>query len=66
MAAYHDLSLQERMLLTHEVEQFLYAEAELLDSRRHEEWLDCLTDDMHYWMPIRRTTGMATAGCQWH
>ena len=56
MGAYADLSLQERMLLTHEVEQFLYAEADLLDSRRYEDWLACLTDDMHYWMPIRRTT----------
>ncbi len=51
-----DLSLQERMLLKHEVEEFLFLEAELLDSRRYDEWLDVLAEDIHYWMPIRRTT----------
>ena len=56
MGAYENLSLQERMLLTHEVEEFLFHEADLLDSRRLDEWLTLLTDDIHYWMPIRRTT----------
>jgi 3-phenylpropionate/cinnamic acid dioxygenase small subunit len=41
--------------LAHEVEQFLYEEAELLDDRRFHEWLDLFTDDAHYWMPIRST-----------
>ena len=35
------------------IEDFLYLEAELLDDRRLREWLDLLTDDVHYWMPIR-------------
>jgi biphenyl 2,3-dioxygenase beta subunit len=56
MTAYQDLSLQEQMLIRFEVEEFLYLEASLLDERRHEEWLALLTDDIHYWMPIRRTT----------
>ena len=56
MAAYEDLDLQERMLLRFEAEEFLYREASLLDERRFDEWLDLLTDDVHYWMPIRRTT----------
>jgi biphenyl 2,3-dioxygenase beta subunit len=56
MAAFEDLSLQERMLRTFEVEEFLSYEASLLDERRFDEWLDLLTDDIHYWMPIRRTT----------
>ena len=56
MAAYHDLSLQERMLLTFEAEEFLYREASLLDERRLDEWLELVSDDIHYWMPIRRTT----------
>ena len=43
-----------RMLLTHEIEQFLYTEAELLDERRHDEWLALLADDVRYWMPMRR------------
>jgi biphenyl 2,3-dioxygenase beta subunit len=56
MSAYEDLSLQERMLLKFEVEEFLYREASLLDERRLDEWLALCTDDIHYWMPIRRTT----------
>ena len=58
MSALEDLSLQENMLLQYEVEQFLYHEARLLDDRKFDEWLDLLTDDIHYWMPIRRTTTM--------
>jgi 3-phenylpropionate/cinnamic acid dioxygenase small subunit len=43
-----------RLLLKEEVEAFLYHEAELLDERRYEEWLDLFTDDIHYFMPLRR------------
>ena len=50
------MDLQKRMLLKHEVEEFLFYEAQLLDSRRYEAWLELLTDDIHYWMPVRRTT----------
>ena len=42
------------LLLKEEVSEFLYAEAELLDERNFEEWLDLLTDDIRYWMPMRR------------
>jgi 3-phenylpropionate/cinnamic acid dioxygenase small subunit len=56
MSAYEDLDLQQRMLLTFEVEEFLYREASLIDERRLDDWLTLLTDDIHYWMPIRRTT----------
>jgi 3-phenylpropionate/cinnamic acid dioxygenase small subunit len=38
-----------------EVEQFLYREARLLDERRFQEWLECFTDDVCYWMPGRST-----------
>ncbi len=51
-----ELSLQARVQLQFEVEQFLFFEASLLDERRYEEWLNLLTEDIHYWMPIRRTT----------
>jgi 3-phenylpropionate/cinnamic acid dioxygenase small subunit len=43
-----------RLLLKQEIEDFLYREAELLDERRYEEWLDLLTDDVSYFMPMRR------------
>ncbi len=36
-----------------EIEQFLYREARLLDNRNFRQWLDLLTDDIRYWMPVR-------------
>lgn len=39
--------------LRHEVEEFLYHEAELLDERRFREWLELFAADAHYWMPVR-------------
>ena len=42
------------LLLRHEVQDFLYREAELLDERRYEEWLNLFTDDARYFMPMRR------------
>ena len=44
----------DHLLLKDEVEQFLYQEAELLDERQFEDWLDLLTEDIRYWMPMRR------------
>jgi 3-phenylpropionate/cinnamic acid dioxygenase small subunit len=44
----------DRLLLKEEIEAFLYREAELLDERRYEEWLELFTDDAHYFMPMRR------------
>lgn len=44
----------EDHLLRLEVEDFLWHEADILDDFRYEEWLDLLTDDVSYWMPIRR------------
>src|SRR3989454_5395279 len=43
-----------RLLLKQQIEDFLYDEAEVLDERRYEEWLELLADDVRYWMPIRR------------
>src|ERR1700748_3104137 len=43
-----------RLLLAQEIAGFLYAEAELLDERRHDEWLALLAEDIRYWMPMRR------------
>jgi 3-phenylpropionate/cinnamic acid dioxygenase small subunit len=37
-----------------DMEDFLYAEADLLDERRFREWLNLLADDIVYFMPIRR------------
>jgi phthalate 3,4-dioxygenase subunit beta len=38
--------------------QFLVDEAYLLDARQYQAWLDTLTDDIHYLMPVRVTTAL--------
>jgi 3-phenylpropionate/cinnamic acid dioxygenase small subunit len=37
-----------------DIEDFLFAEADLLDERRFRDWLNLLADDITYFMPIRR------------
>ena len=49
-----DREVLAELRLERQVANFLYHEAELLDERRYEDWLDLLTDDVRYWMPIRR------------
>lgn len=41
--------------LYQEVQHFLIQEAELLDERKWEEWLELLTEDIRYRMPVRVT-----------
>ena len=36
----------------YEIEQLLYREAHLLDEHRFKDWLDLLTDDIEYVMPL--------------
>lgn len=42
--------------LQYEITYLLNYEAFLLDNRKYEEWLDLLTDDIMYRMPLRVTT----------
>jgi 3-phenylpropionate/cinnamic acid dioxygenase small subunit len=42
------------LLLAREVEEFLFREADTIDSRHFEEWLTLFTDDIRYWVPIRK------------
>jgi 3-phenylpropionate/cinnamic acid dioxygenase small subunit len=44
----------QRLSLKADVEEFLFTEAELLDTRRFTEWLDMLAEDLVYYMPLRR------------
>jgi 3-phenylpropionate/cinnamic acid dioxygenase small subunit len=53
------------LLLVREVEEFLYREADLLDERRHEEWLGLLTDDVRYWMPMARNVQFGDEQREW-
>lgn len=57
--AWDSRSLNDRVQTRYEIEQFLYLEASLLDARRYRDWLALLADDIHYWMPIRRTVTLA-------
>jgi 3-phenylpropionate/cinnamic acid dioxygenase small subunit len=47
--------------LLREVEQFLFREAELLDDREFEQWLDTLAEDVTYRIPIVRNVSSAKA-----
>lgn len=58
-AGFGALSLQRRMELQFEIEQFLYAEAAMIDGREYRSWLDLWTEDCSYWMPIRRTVTLS-------
>jgi len=50
-----DKSTELRALfLAQDIHEFLCIEADLLDERRYHEWLDLLTDDVSYWVPLRR------------
>ena len=55
----------EALLLVREIEEFLYREADLLDERRYEEWLELLTDDVRYWMPLARNVQFGDEGREW-
>ena len=39
------------MKTQHDVEQFLYRQAALLDTKRWQDWIDLFTPDGIYWMP---------------
>ncbi|PRZ41573.1 phthalate 3,4-dioxygenase beta subunit [Antricoccus suffuscus] len=47
-----------RHLLAH---RWLIDEAYLLDDQDYERWLDLMSDDIHYFMPIRITTAAASS-----
>lgn len=51
--------------LQHEVEQFYFAEAKLIDDRRFDEWYELLADDLVYWMPIRRNFQTGRSADEW-
>ena len=41
----------KKIELQHEVEQFLYQQAEYLDRKQWQEWIDLFSADGIYWMP---------------
>jgi len=44
----------DQIALQYNVERFLNYEAELLDGRYFDRWLDLLAEDIRYWMPLSR------------
>jgi 3-phenylpropionate/cinnamic acid dioxygenase small subunit len=46
--------------LQHEIEQFLFVEANLLDTRQFEEWCTLLAGDLRYFMPLRSNLDTAS------
>lgn len=50
-----ELSFKITPELQLEITNFLHQEAYLLDSRKYKEWLNLLTDDLVYRMPLRET-----------
>lgn len=45
--------------LLREIEDFFYLEADLLDEREYDRWLELLTEDIVYWMPMRKNVSYA-------
>jgi 3-phenylpropionate/cinnamic acid dioxygenase small subunit len=45
--------------LMREIEDFFYREADLLDEREYDQWLELLTEDIVYWMPMRKNVSYA-------
>lgn len=44
----------EQLLLQRRIEQFLFAESECLDHWKWADWLEQFTEDVLYWMPVRK------------
>jgi 3-phenylpropionate/cinnamic acid dioxygenase small subunit len=45
--------------LMREIEDFFHKEADLLDERDYDRWLELLTEDIVYWMPMRKNVSYA-------
>ncbi|MGW5755205.1 3-phenylpropionate/cinnamic acid dioxygenase subunit beta [Nocardia rhamnosiphila] len=53
---------QPYLELIREIEDLYYREADLLDDRDFEMWLDLLDDDLVYWMPLVRNVSSRESG----
>ncbi len=45
--------------LLREIEDLFFREADLLDEREYDRWLELLTEDVVYWMPMRKNVSYA-------
>ncbi|WP_280460013.1 3-phenylpropionate/cinnamic acid dioxygenase subunit beta [Nocardia carnea] len=53
---------QSYLELVREIEDLYYREADLLDDREFETWLELLDDDLVYWMPLVRNVSSREQG----
>ena len=44
----------DRIVRIKAIEDFLYEEADAIDARQFEEWLGFFSEDIRYWVPIRK------------
>ena len=51
--------------LQHEIEQFLYFEAELLDDRQIADWMALMAPEIRYFMPIHSTRSGRETAKEW-
>jgi 3-phenylpropionate/cinnamic acid dioxygenase small subunit len=51
--------------LQYNIEQFLFLEAELLDDNQLDSWLALMTDDIHYFMPLRSNRSPRERDKEW-
>lgn len=56
-----DLRRLRYLSFVKEVEDFLYTEARILDDRDYSAWLEFFSDDVRYWMPIRKNLAFRDA-----
>lgn len=52
----------ERILMIREAEEFFYNESALLDNYQYEQWLDLVTSDIRYFMPLRNNVSNRDLG----
>jgi 3-phenylpropionate/cinnamic acid dioxygenase small subunit len=55
----------DRLLVKESVEAFFTHENDVLDSRRFEEWLELLDEDIRYWMPLARNQAFGEWNEEW-
>jgi 3-phenylpropionate/cinnamic acid dioxygenase small subunit len=51
--------MDEKLKLQYDIEQFYAREANFLDERQFEEWLDTMTDDVRYRVPIAQNVAFS-------
>ena len=65
MTKTRDKIVIDQLVLRHEIEQFFILEAELLDTRQFNAWLNLLAEDIRYWMPLASNRQYGDWDCEY-